>query len=355
MSETTGTLKPQTIGVLEPDTHVTGIQHSPCGKVLCGASFDQTVRRWDLTTDEFPPPALPSVTGHNGFVSGVAFRPSQGVAYSADSWGRLQAWPYLAENPDPLWSINEAHDGWIRGLAVAADGERLVTCGRDKMVRMFDTNDGKLIREFSGHREDVFALAVHPSGQWVVSADLLGRIVQWDVATGEIVREFDGSDFHLLHRLQDIAGIRKLSFAAGGKTLIVSGGFPSGGANVRGHAHVRLIDFKSGETTHDMPIGEENKDVFAHDVHLHPDGFFIIVTTGQPGQGSLLFQRPGEKEPLYKLNKGTINCHSISMAPDGKRFVVSATNTGSNGNGQRLDKEGKYIANHSPLHFFELT
>ena len=39
---------------------------------------------------------------------------------------------------------------------------------------------------------------------------------------------------------------------------------------------------------------------------------------------------------------------------DRRTLAVAATNTGSNGNGKRLDKDGNYVGNHSPVHVFAL-
>lgn len=35
------------------------------------------------------------------------------LAFSADSWGCLRAWPCLALESRPLWEVPAAHDGWI--------------------------------------------------------------------------------------------------------------------------------------------------------------------------------------------------------------------------------------------------
>ena len=44
----------------------------------------------------------------------------------------------------------------------------------------------------------------------------------------------------------------------------------------------------------------------------------------------------------------------LALSPDRRTLAVAATNTGSNGNGKRLDKEGNYVGNHSPVHVFAL-
>jgi len=303
---------------------------------------------------EFSLPEWTPFEGHRGFATALSFHPHRLIAYSSDSWGRLTAWPYLAEKAAPFWTIDQAHDGWIRETAIGGDGDWIATCGRDQKVRIFATVDGSLLHTLDGHKEDIYTLAVHPSGKWVVSGDLRGRIIQWDVATGKIVKEFDAADFYLLHRLQDITGVRKLNFDEEGTTLVLAGGIPTGGGNVRGRARIRSWDFSSAKVKHDFEIGDEGKDVFAHDFALHPDGYIITATTGQPGQGNLILVRPGEKEPIFKSNKGTVNCHGVALSPDHKQFAVTTTNKGSNGNGRRLDKEGKYANNSSPIYLFSL-
>lgn len=353
-------IEPRQIGIIEQDAHSTGLCYSPCGRILAAPAFDGSVRRWKMDSitgageKEFSLPEWTPVNGHNGFSSALAFHPHRLIAYSADSWGQLMAWPYLSEKAEPLWIEDQAHDGWIRELAMGSQGDWLVTCGRDKNVRIFASVDGSLLRNLEGHDDDVYVVAVHPSGKWIVSGDLRGRIIQWEVATGKIVKEFDATDFYLLHRLQDIAGVRKLSFDKDGNTLILSGGIPTGGGNVVGSARIRMWDFSSSKVKHDIEVGDKSKDVFAHDFALHPEGFIITATTGQPGQGNLILIQPGEKDPIYKSSKGTVNCHGVALSPDYKQFAVSTTSKGSNGNGRRLDADGKYPNNSSPIYLFSL-
>jgi hypothetical protein len=66
-----------------------------------------------------------------------------------------------------------------------------------------------------------------------------------------------------------------------------------------------------------------------------------------------LYVVPGEASPFF-THKQVQNIHSFTWHPGGKQFVVAGTNSGSNGNGRTLDKEGKYPGNKSPLHVFAL-
>ena len=95
------------------------------------------------------------------------------------------------------------------------------------------------------------------------------------------------------------------------------------------------------------------KDGFVLDAAWHPGGYLILVTSGQPGNGKIMFLRPGEKEPFF-THTNVANCHSVTLHPDGKRFAVMAMNKGSNGNGRQLTKDGQYAGNTSPVHLFEI-
>lgn len=354
-------LKP--VGTITPECALTTVRYSPCGRLIAGTGFDQAIHRWNLAGMEnpgdpktFSVPNLENVSGHNGFATALEFHPKCFVAYSADSWGQLRAWPYLAETPEPIWVLPEAHDGWIRDIAIGDEGDWIATCGRDGMCRIFSTIEGGALGEYMIHdREDVFAITVHPSGKWAVSGDAKGRILQWEVRTGKVIREFDGSGFYEMHRMQDLPGLRKLYFDSDGTTLIACGSLPVTGGFFSGRAHVRLFDFESGKIRHSVALGDEGKDVFAHDVALHPDGYLIACTTGQSGTGNLILHRPGDEKPIYQSNRGTINCHGLALSPWKNQIAVAATNRGSNANGRKLDKEGNYPNNHSPIFLFDLT
>ncbi len=167
------------------------------------------------------------------------------------------------------------------------------------------------------------------------------------------MRQFEAASFYKLSQAQDVAGLRVLLFVDGGRTLLAAGCYPEGGGFVQGVPVLAQFDFDTGKPSGEVRLGAA-KDGFVHDVVWHPGGFLIAVTSGQPGSGKLAFLRPGAKEPFHTRETGLPNCHSVALHPDQRRFVVTSTNAGSNGNGRRLTKDGEYPGNTSPLHFFEI-
>jgi WD40 repeat protein len=316
--------------------------------LLFAGGLDGTVRRWAASSDE--PAELPPLQGHSGWVQAIAFGSDQRL-FTADSWGQLRAWACSENDATTAWSVEKAHDGWVRSVAVSPDAKRLATCGLDQTVRVWSSENGAKLMELAGHGEDVFYVAFHPDGRSLVSGDFKGVIKHWDLETGTCLRELDSRVLFKLDRLQDVGGVRCLAFDRDGTMLAAGGTTPKVGANVQGNPTILVFDWQTGMKKHSLSLGGEG-DGFVYDLHFHPDGFLMAVTSGNPGSGKFLFIRPRDKEPFFVTTKMP-NCHSLAVHPNGSRLAVTATNGGSNGNGRQL-KDGEYPGNWSPVHIWDM-
>lgn len=335
--------------VLKTDRQLCVARYSPDGDTIAAGGFDGKVRRWDVSKDK--PAELPAWDTGGGWVQDVAFHPDGKRLFTADSWGRLQCWDLAAKTPKAVWSKKDAHAGWIHALAVSPDGTLVATASIDGTVRVWSTADGKRKHTFADHDVETFSVAFHPDGKSLVSGDLYGRVRIRDVATGKTLRELDAKILYKEHRLQDIGGARVFAFDTAGARLFVAGTKPKNGGNVQGVPTVLVFDWKTGKLQQTIEMGKTS-DVYVCGLHLHADGYLIAVTSGNPGAGKLLCQRLDEKEPFFSTKKMP-NLHSLCVHPTGKRLAVSATNSGSNGNGRRL-KDGEYLGNYSPIHVLEI-
>src|SRR5262245_21320473 len=308
---------PKQTTVVKLDQQACAVRFSPDGGVLAAAAFDGTVKRCDSAADKFP--ALPAVTGHNGWVQCLAFHPEGKVAFSADTWGQVRAWPFAEAEPKPLWSVAQAHDGWVRGLAVSPDGKTVVTCGADRAIRLWSAADGKKLQELAAG-EDVFVILFHPDGQSLVSGDFRGVVKHWNLGSGKAEREFDAKAMTILDRLQDVGGVRCLALDRNGKTLAVGGSQVKNGASMLGTPLVLLFDWENGKLAHTIKVGADS-DGYVHDLHFHADGFVMGVTSGQPGSGKLFFHSPGDAQPFFIT--AMPNCQSLGVHPEGRRLAVA--------------------------------
>jgi len=341
---------PKELKAITADLQVHGARFNPTGDLLAAGGYDGRVRLWNVSGEE--PLEMESLTGHHAWVQAFAFSPDGHQLVSADSWGQIRVWSLDRDQPQLAWILCDAHEGWIRDVHFSPNGKRLVTCGRDRRIQVWSAMDGAFLFEVKGHQHDVYCSRFHPSGDWIVTGDDRGLIKISTASSGEPVRELDASVLYLEHRLQDVGGVRTLSFDRDGLMLAVGGTTPKNGGTVQGTPTGLLFDFESGKLKHTLGFGATTH-CFVHDMVLHDAGFVMAVTSGTPGQGQIIFQRPDEENPFFLYTK-IPNCHSISLHRPSGRFAVASTNRGSNGNGRRLNKDGEYTGNNSPIHLFQM-
>jgi WD40 repeat protein len=300
---------------------------------------------------------LQPISGHNGWVSKLRWHPQNNIIYTADSWGQIRC--TQLEQPSPksktLWAVKDAHDGWVRDISLSSDGEKLATCSKDKSVKIWDTKTGKNLFTHIAEN-DLFAVLLSESQTHILFGDLFGNITLWDYAKDQKIQEYDGSAFHNLHRLQDIAGLRTLQWSSNETQFVAAGCNPETGATVKSSPLIQIYETESGKLLHSHKPGE-NKYGYIDDIVQipdHPKQHIIGITSGTPGTGKLFIVEPGNEDPIYENTK-IPNPHSITLHPNKKIFAITSTNKGSNGNGRRLNKDGEYEGNNSPVQFFELV
>jgi len=143
---------------------VSGIAFSPDGLKIASASFDKTVRLWDVKTAK----VLHTFTGHSDFVYAVAFGPA---------------------------------------------GEWYATASKDRTGRLVDATTGKSRLTFSGMDQEVLAVAVRPDGQ-VATSGYETQVSWWDPKTAERLRRTGGPG----------VAVHELAFNTKGTVLAVAGG-----------------------------------------------------------------------------------------------------------------------------------
>jgi WD40 repeat protein len=290
----------------------------PSGRFAFTGAQDNFVTRWDLAGE-----AKLEFAGHQSWVRSLAFQPAGGLLVTGDYSGKLNAWQPLAEAaPAPVYSV-QAHQGWLRAIAVSPDGATLATCGNDRMVRLFDAADGKLLGELAGHESHVYNVAFQPAGGHLASCDLKGVVKHWDLATRAQVRQLDAS---VLWKYDagfraDIGGARGMAFSPDGVWLACSGvtEVTNAFAGV-GNAVVALFDWQSGERKQVLRP-KENFQGVAWSVAFHPAGFIMAVGGGQGG-GAIWFWKPDQPTPFFEFKLPAV-ARDLAPHPDGLRLAIA--------------------------------
>eukprot|EP00276_Gloeochaete_wittrockiana_P001406 CAMPEP_0184675862 /NCGR_PEP_ID=MMETSP0308-20130426/88039_1 /TAXON_ID=38269 /ORGANISM="Gloeochaete witrockiana, Strain SAG 46.84" /LENGTH=395 /DNA_ID=CAMNT_0027123643 /DNA_START=97 /DNA_END=1284 /DNA_ORIENTATION=+ len=105
----------------------------------------------------------------------------------------------------------------IYGIDISVGGGLGVSCSRDSLLRVWETNDGSLRRDLIGHKGDVNICRFFPSGKVVLSggADCVLKI--WDIDTGDCAADLKGHTGGILGAAMIDKGKNLISCARDGK------------------------------------------------------------------------------------------------------------------------------------------
>ncbi|KAG2338566.1 WD40 repeat-like protein [Suillus weaverae] len=194
----------------------------------------------------------------------------------------------------------EGHEESILGAAVFPDRRRMVTASFDETLRLWDLEDGVVLKIMEGHRFGVGSVAVSRDGQFIVSGDFGGELVAWNR---------DGEPLTKPIKVHS-EGIRSLDFPPD-NTLLASGSLDT---------TVELWNTKTWKVQGN-PI---NCGARIACVRYSPSGELLAIATNE----NIQIWNPGKRECIAKFQghcNGAWNC-SLAWTPDGTRLLSSGGN-----------------------------
>ncbi|MCA8984266.1 MAG: hypothetical protein R3C12_03045 [Planctomycetaceae bacterium] len=298
---------------------------SPTEPAVYFGSEDYAVWKWNWSTGQ------KVKFDSDAWVRGLALSSDGQTLLTVGYDGRLLWWPTGVESPEPLRAV-PAHEGWSRAVAISPDGTLVATVGNDQRVRLWNFGDGSEVREFKGqeaslenamrHDSHIYNVLFHPRGESLVTGDLMGKLIDWDVQTGAPKRSWSAaslSKFDTGFRAQ-IGGFRGLRFNHDGSRL-----YGSGITNVTnafaGVGNPSVVEFDWNEGKQQLEyLSKPALQGVAWGVAVLPDGTLIAAHGGSGG--NLVFWKSGTADAAHQF-KLPQSARDLDLSPDHARVATA--------------------------------
>lgn len=288
--------------------------YSPDGKFLATASFDQTVRLWDLRDPDDPKPLGSPLPGHRGWVTSAVFSPDGRTLATAGDDTTVRLWDVSdPERPRSLGEPLRGDNGTIYLVAFTPDSRTLVTANADHTARLWDvshpTDPRRLGDPLRAHTDQVRAVAISPDGALLATAGDDGTVVLFDVRdprdprrVGEPITGFDNT-------------VHSLAFSPDSRLL-------AGGSE--DHT-VQLFDVAAPASPRPVgrPLTDHAEGVWS--VAFSPDGR-VLAASGADGTTRLWnITDPAHATTLGRPMTGRNGIvYAVSFSPDGRTLATGS-------------------------------
>lgn len=188
--------------MLKSQSYPGALAYSPDGRFIAVGS-EQIIELLDVENGT----RLRTFSGHTGLIQQIAFSPD-GATFVSASWDKtVRVWDIHAG----LKIVLREHSDKIQSIAYAPDGKTLATSGRN-MIRLYNTAPIEHVLTLQNENLGSIGgtLAFSPDSRTLVSSSGSGDILLWDARTGEHKQTLHG------HKLPD----SYLAFTPDGSTLV---------------------------------------------------------------------------------------------------------------------------------------
>lgn len=234
--------------------------------------------------------------GRKGEVTSLRFSADGRKLGAAGAGELVSLWD--VESGKLNWTLPGREGAAVLGLAIAPDGEELVTASTDRLIRLYRTDMRPSRQGAPGHSDAVYGVSISPEGTFLVSTSIDGIICLWDTATGRARHCFAGETKGLgaldIHPLGD---------------RIAYGGWDG------------VVRIRSIESNAVVSLWGHKGTV--NDLCFSPDGHFL-ATGGDDGVVRVWDVKTHQEVHAFKEESGKVM--GVNFSDDGSQVVAGSSN-----------------------------
>jgi WD40 repeat protein len=117
-------------------------------------------------------------------------RYARGFSGSFD--GTIKVWNWRRVEDNDLLRTLSGHSGGVHAVAIAPDGQTLISGGQDNTIKIWNLETGELRRTLTAHSGRVDSLAVSADGEILVSGASDETVKVWELSTGQLINTLTG-------------------------------------------------------------------------------------------------------------------------------------------------------------------
>ncbi|MBE9215088.1 CHAT domain-containing protein [Plectonema cf. radiosum LEGE 06105] len=273
---------------------VSKVSFSPDGKIIASASFDSTIKLWDVKTGKYIKTLKGDVKEDNSQVTSVSFSPNGKILASASYDGTVKLWDI--ETYQEIQTF-QAHNSKVLDVSFSGDGQTIASASEDKTIKLWNVKTGKYIKTLNGHTDEVWDVSFSPDNQTIASASSDKTVKLWNAKTGE--------NFKTLQRhTEKVLGV---SFSPDGQTI----------ASASSDKTVKLWNVSTGKNFKTL----DKHTSWVYDVSFSPDGQTIASASSDK---TVKLWNVKTFEEIETLNGHAHEVNGVSFSPDGQ-IIASAS------------------------------
>jgi len=169
---------------------VSDVVLSSDGHFALSGSWDKSLRLWDLSTGT----TTRRFEAHGKQVLSVAFSADNRQIVSGSADRTIKLWNTLAQCKYTIQ--DEGHDDWVSCVRFSPNNANpiIVSCGWDKMVKVWSLTNCKLKTNHIGHHGYLNTVTMSPDGSLCASGGKDAKAMLWDLNEGKHLYTLDNND-----------------------------------------------------------------------------------------------------------------------------------------------------------------